>query len=387
MPLTDRIWNFLKRHRYKFYVAGALTGGVVVLYQYTKRKIHEWEKNEMAECVDRLKREQHYESTQKTCKATVLGLLPNLRDRIVVLCDCEYITELLKSKPSNKLELWEDLKCLTFARLLVALYGCSLLVTVLNIQLSIVGGYMFLDAASPETSLNAFPDSSSKTQPSLLVQQKYLTLIGYFMGTGCEMLAKQMQNSCYRCLGNVALIEKFNITELQTQFNEIRKDFDQLLKDYNKDASNSMDLFSFAMLQNEQSVSLDTSSHNDCYRRLMNETRDLFESNECQTVLSMTVDCACSYFLDIIASYFVNGELVQKNGFSNPNDINLPLAKLIPKISILTHSLLGDRADELISRLFLSDAQKTLGANIYEAFSQDQELMSDFRNHNSFMKV
>ena len=48
-------------------------------------------------------------------------------------------------RPDNKVTLWENLKIVSFARLVAGVYACSLLVVFLRVQLSVLGGCMFLD--------------------------------------------------------------------------------------------------------------------------------------------------------------------------------------------------------------------------------------------------
>ena len=48
-------------------------------------------------------------------------------------------------RPDNKVTLWENLKIVSFSRLVAGVYACSLLVVFLRVQLSVLGGCMFLD--------------------------------------------------------------------------------------------------------------------------------------------------------------------------------------------------------------------------------------------------
>ena len=103
----------------------------------------------------------------------VVGLVPSVRSVVSQHLDAETLTSQLKTKcvtrtssiftlcylplppslppslppcrPDNKVTLWENLKIVSFSRLVAGVYACSLLVVFLRVQLSVLGGCMFLD--------------------------------------------------------------------------------------------------------------------------------------------------------------------------------------------------------------------------------------------------
>nr|AAI58162.1 Unknown (protein for MGC:135489) [Xenopus tropicalis] len=142
------MWNFLKRHKKKFIFVGAVAGGVYLLGKYAQRKIREIQEREAAEYIAQARRQYHFESNQRTCNMTVLSMLPALREGLMQQLNSESLTSLLKNKPSNKLEIWEDLKIISFSRSIVAVYSTCMLVVLLRVQLNIIGGYIYLDNSS-----------------------------------------------------------------------------------------------------------------------------------------------------------------------------------------------------------------------------------------------
>lgn len=365
-----RVWNFIKNHKKKFLVAGALVGGVVLLNRYSQRKIREWEENEMSEYFDRMKREQHFESTQKTFRSTLLGLMPKLHERIMMLANCESIAALLKEKPPNKLELWEELKRLAFTRVIAEVYGLCLMITILNVQLSILGGYMFLDAAPAALPFNGSTDLPRDTKryqkAPLQVQQKYLNLIQNFMGPGCEALLSKILTSVRHCVDCIALTEKLTVSNLKCIIDAARKDFEATLE------RDNISLFSL-VIQDDVKDSIESSTPNDhvddvLYQKLLNETKDIFESDDWKDVTTQTVESAFNHVLDGMLDHFSSNQTHQQ--FCNPNDLTLPMAKVIPIFVGLMNSLYVDRAEQFASYLLFSENQKTFGANIYEAFSR-----------------
>ncbi|GCB82888.1 hypothetical protein scyTo_0023500, partial [Scyliorhinus torazame] len=78
----------------------------------------------------------------------VLSMLPTLREAIMLHLNSESLTGLLKNRPTNKLEIWEDLRIISFSRSIVAVYSTCMLVVLLRVQLNIIGGYIYLDNAT-----------------------------------------------------------------------------------------------------------------------------------------------------------------------------------------------------------------------------------------------
>lgn len=184
-------WNFIKRHKRKFIFAGALVGGVYVLGKYAQKKIRDLQEREATEYIAQARRQFHFESNQRTCNMTVLSMLPSLKEAIVTQLNSESLTALLKTKPANKLEIWEDLKIISFTRTIVGVYSTCMLVVLLRVQLNIIGGYLYLDNSTGKNTMApvAPPD----------VQQQYLSSIQHLLGDGLIQLMtivkKAVQNS------------------------------------------------------------------------------------------------------------------------------------------------------------------------------------------------
>ncbi|KAL5017659.1 hypothetical protein ScPMuIL_007248, partial [Solemya velum] len=173
------LWNFLKRHKKKLLLASFVTGGGAVLYNYAKERLLEFEKREAHECVTHARRQHHFDSNQRTCNMTVVSMLPNLREAIFKLFETEAILEELKQNPSNKIELWQDMKTMSFARAVTVVYGCSLMPLFLRVQLNIIGGYMYLDNLFNQ---NGLTEDIVMVPPT--IQERYLSLIKNFFTHG-----------------------------------------------------------------------------------------------------------------------------------------------------------------------------------------------------------
>ncbi|KAB1275372.1 Peroxisomal biogenesis factor 3 [Camelus dromedarius] len=198
-------WNFLKRHKKKCIFLGTVLGdiggyrqlevGIYILGKYGQKKIREIQEREAAEYIAQARRQYHFESNQRTCNMTVLSMLPTLREALMQQLNSESLTALLKSRPSNKLEIWEDLKIISFTRSIVAVYSTCMLVVLLRVQLNIIGGYIYLDNAAVGrngTTVLAPPD----------VQQQYLSSIQHLLGDGLTELITVIKQAVQKILGS-----------------------------------------------------------------------------------------------------------------------------------------------------------------------------------------
>ncbi|XP_025940068.1 peroxisomal biogenesis factor 3 isoform X4 [Apteryx rowi] len=92
--------------------------GVYLLGKYGQKKIREIQEREAAEYIAQARRQYHFESNQRTCNMTVLSMLPTLRDALMHQLNSECLTSVLKNRPANKLEIWEDLKIIRLTELI-----------------------------------------------------------------------------------------------------------------------------------------------------------------------------------------------------------------------------------------------------------------------------
>ncbi|ESO03703.1 hypothetical protein HELRODRAFT_157080 [Helobdella robusta] len=135
--MLSSVWNFVKRHKKKFVFTGVLVGGIYYLGKYARRKIIEQQKQEALEFIDNMRKQQHYENSQRTCERTIISMLPNLCEALCKQLDTEHLLVGLKSKPDMKIATWEKIKLLSFVRMIVSVYSCCLLVLIFKVQLNI----------------------------------------------------------------------------------------------------------------------------------------------------------------------------------------------------------------------------------------------------------
>ncbi|XP_060044657.1 peroxisomal biogenesis factor 3 [Erinaceus europaeus] len=364
--------GFLRRHKKKCVFLGAALGGIYVLGKYGQKKMREIQEREAAEYVAQARRQYHFESNQRTCNMTVLSMLPALRETLMQRLSSESLTALLKNRPSNKIEIWEDLKIISFTRSIVAVYSTCMLAVLLRVQLNIIGGYIYLDNAaggSSGTTILAPPD----------VQQQYLSSIQHLLGDGLTELITVSKLAVQKILGSVSLKHSLSLLDLEQKLKEIRSLVEQHTPSWaGQDESRSF-LCSYLLPDEETPLAVQAcglSSKDVTTIKLLNETRDMLESPDFSTVLNTCLNRGFSRLLDNMAEFFrpTEEELRHGNSMSSLSSVSLPLAKIIPIVNGQIHSVCSETPSHFVQELLMADQVKDFAANVYEAFSTPQQL-------------
>uniref|UniRef100_A0A3P8V3B0 Peroxisomal biogenesis factor 3 n=1 Tax=Cynoglossus semilaevis TaxID=244447 RepID=A0A3P8V3B0_CYNSE len=339
-------WNFIKRHKRKFIFTGAVLGGVYFLGKYAQKKISELQEKEASEYISQARRQLHFESNQRTCNLTVLSMLPALKEAIVAQLNSEGLTALLKTKPANKVEIWEDLKIISFSRTIVAVYSTCLLLVLLRVQLNIIGGYLYLDNSVGKNA------ATPLTPPD--VQQQYLSSIQHLLGDG-ELLTTDLMT---QLIPLVSLKQSLSLLELEQQLSWIRAEVES-----------SERPLSWYMLADDQDALSDQAcglTEDDVMTiRLLKETRDMLDSPDFSSALTACLNRGFSRLLDNLAEFFR-----PPPGDSAPN----PLGQVIPIINGQVNIICSDTPSHFVQDLLLNDQVKDFSAIVYETFSTPQEL-------------
>ncbi|XP_053566618.1 peroxisomal biogenesis factor 3 [Bombina bombina] len=364
------VWNFMKRHKKKFIFFGAFVGGVYILGKYAQKKIREIQEREAAEYIAQARRQYHFESNQRTCNMTVLSMLPALREALMQQLNSESLTSLLKTRPSNKLEIWEDLKIISFSRSIVSVYSTCMLVVLLRIQLNIIGGYIYLDNSSNSK-------GSTEHQASPEVQQQYLSSIQHLLGDGLTELITVVKQAVHKVLGSLSLKHSLSLTELEQKIKEIRNLVEE--KQNAEDSECQSLLCRFMMPDEENPLTTQASGLTEkdvTTIKLLNETRDMLESQDFSIVLNMCLSRGFGRLLDSIAEFFrpTEHELNYNSSVNSLSSISLPLAKIIPIVNGQIHSICSEMPNHFVQDLLLMEQVKDFAANVYEAFSTPHQL-------------
>ncbi|KAM4772350.1 peroxisomal biogenesis factor 3 isoform 2-T2 [Rhinophrynus dorsalis] len=367
------MWNFLKRHKKKFIFIGAVAGGVYLLGKYAQKKIRDIQEREAAEYIAQARRQYHFESNQRTCNMTVLSMLPALRETLMQQLNSESLTSLLKTRPTNKIEIWEDLKIISFSRSIVAVYSTCMLVVLLRVQLNIIGGYIYLDNSS-------VGKNGSALQASPEVQQQYLSSIQHLLGDGLTELITVVKQAVQRVLGSLSLKHSLSLMELEQKIKEIRSEVEESKGGSDLEESDCKSLLCRYLMPDEENPLIAQAcglTEKDVTTiRLLNETRDMLESRDFSFVLNSCLSRGFGRLLDSIAEFFRPNEqgINQDSSMNSLSTISLPLAKIIPIVNGQIHSICSEMPNHFVQDLLLMEQVKDFAANVYEAFSTPQQL-------------
>lgn len=375
--MFSRLRNFVSRNRRKFIVGGIVIAGTGLALRYAQRRLREYQEKQVKEFLEKTRRLQHFESTEKTCDQAILGLMPGLCDSIVKMLDTDSLLAELRTNSDRKLELWEELKFLAFARCTAFVYGTAVLVASLRVQLNVIGGYMYKDTMSSEAKITKE------------IQTIYnLLLIQHLMNSGLQQLVKVIRENVAKIMKSHSLKEKLTLSDVEQLFWSIQT---AIYKDVNKN-----------LVQFILPAEVHRNQQDEILNKMLSDTLDVLE---CGDFIELCESCFNSGFavvIDKIADFYVqptNGKnklngtteplpstskatsenlFHNNNGLVNINNVSLPLAKLIPIVNALTTQTLTNNAVDnkspknlaasLITLQIVNQNTKTLAANVYEVY-------------------
>lgn len=383
--------NFVSRHRRKFVVTGVVVGGTVLALRYAQRKIIEYQQEQTRQFIERTKRSQHFESTERTCNQAIIGVATTMCQELQTKLDAEPILEQLRQKPDNKKELWQDLKILAFTRLTTLVYACSMLVVALRIQLNVLGGYLYKDT------------KLTKPRVSNDIQQKYLSLSQHLLNDGLDKLSQLIDIKVRQVLSGYDLKQQITLADTEQIFWSIQMAVNADAADPNSKMSEYVFPITTDNCNNIIISNNTTSQNENVYDTMYTETLDMFESDETSSLCASNVSRGFAIVMDNIADFYgssgglliennnMNGSVSSSssssstiiaatksdlNAVTNINTVRMPLAKLIPVINGLASKVFDNNgrppslSTSLITLFMISEKVKLLGANVYEVFSQ-----------------
>lgn len=368
----------MDRNKKKFIVGGVVVAGAGLALRYAQRRLRVYQEQQVKEFLERTRRLQHFESTEKTCDQAIFGLVPGLCDAILKMLDTDSMLAELRTNSDRKLEIWEELKFLAFARCTAFVYATTLLVAGMRVQLNIIGGYMYKDTIQSEARITKE------------IQTIYnLLLIQHLMNSGLQELVKIIRDNVQKIMKNHSLKERMTLSDVEQLFWSIQTAID---KDINKN-----------LVQFVLPAEVHRNQQDEILNKMLSDTLDVLECGDFVELCESSFNNGFNVVIDKIADFYVQPEngknklngtaepeplpstskatsesLFLNNGHVNINSLSLPLAKLIPIVNALTTQIMTNNATEnksvknlsasLVTLQILNQNIKTMGANVYEVY-------------------
>ncbi|XP_076301113.1 peroxisomal biogenesis factor 3 [Lasioglossum baleicum] len=376
--MLSSVKGLVSRHRRKFIVGGIVIGSVIFI-RYTQRRLREWQEKEIKEMLERTKRQQYFECIEKICSQTIKSLASTLRDTVIKVLDTEIIVNKLRNGCTDKVAYWNELKVLAIARSAVIIYSYAMAATLIRIQFNIIGSHMYKDI-----------QNSNGATAENIVQTKYMSLSSHFRYDGINKLCTLIKDKVVEITASISLKDELTLRDIEEIYWAITS---SISTDSSRDPVKNLTAY---MLQTECDDEKEP-----MFQKLINETLDLLETEEVQNITQSNIRRGFSLLIDHMSEFFTgpsikengktpngisvpgtsnqnhmswrekNNTEVNSNTFVNINKVAMPMAKIIPIINgqVPDKSMPQGFQTDLLDRLMRNEELKTLGANIYEAFS------------------
>ncbi|KAI4326260.1 hypothetical protein MLD38_031591 [Melastoma candidum] len=351
---------FWRRHKRKILVGlGILGGGYCAykLYDAHRRTLAELEREIADEREnDELAKAQlqaHFENIQRIANTTTLPHAINyLNGRIAEELDLSRLTErLMRGKdqpdaltPVEKLELWEQLKVLSFTKLLSSIWGMALLNLYIRVQVNILGRHLYIDAARG-LGISQLPDGDSLGVDD---QQKFLASADFLSSHGLPALTSYMRETTQEVLRGKHLRDNFDNATLHEVILQVLDKF--------MSTASRHHWLGYLMPENDRSEVATTSNDDPIlpavatYGRLMSETKAVLLSSEFSNIVEMT--------LKMVVNAVVEDFTFPGGGSAVP--FKMPLAKLLPRVAQMGSQLLEEQSKNRYIQLIGSSPEVEL---------------------------
>lgn len=374
--MFSSVRGFLSRHKRKFIFGSVIISSVIFLTRYTQRKLREWQENEIRMLMERTRKRQYYESTERTCNQMISSLAVTLRSSVVKVNNTEVIINQLRDGSADKITSWSELKVLAITRSAVIIYSYTMLVTFLRIQLNLISGHMYKGVQNVDNGTIGNE-----------VQARYMALSSYFIYEGIKNLSCFIKSKVVEVTASLSLTEQLTLRDLEQIYWAITS---SVSADSSRDPVKN---FIYYTLQHDIENS-DTST----YSKLRDQMLDVAESEEVQDLMQKNIRSGFALLMDHISAYFSEspktnrvqnrmslseesstenptltreGTSSDSSGFIDVNKTTMALAKIIPIVNgqVPDNPTPNDVTADWLQCLMLNSDLKTLGANLYEAVS------------------
>ncbi|KAH9802104.1 peroxisome biogenesis protein 3-2 [Citrus sinensis] len=304
----------------------------------------------------------HYEEVQRIADATTLPhAMHYLSIRIAEELDLSPLTDKLlrgKEQPytlssSEKLELWDRLKILSFTKLVVALWAVTMVSLYIRVQVNILGRHLYIDTARGLGSSDLPEDADLIDRDD---QQKFLASVDYLANYGMQAMISNVQAAADEALKGKQLRDIFNTVVLHETFMQILEVFMSM--------GSPHQWVDFLMPRDIRFYKLVTASGHDettlsgatKFDELMVETRAVLSSG-CTAPLH---GCGSSESCNLLGAEYTSvvdmsfkaavDALIDEMRVQSGGSLisGMPLAKLVPRVVQMSPSLLAEPSNNRI---------------------------------------
>uniref|UniRef100_A0A336N0L8 Peroxisomal biogenesis factor 3 n=1 Tax=Culicoides sonorensis TaxID=179676 RepID=A0A336N0L8_CULSO len=365
--MFSKFRNFISRHKRKFIFTGVVFAAGGVALHYARKKLLEFQESQAKEFMEKTRRIQHFESTERTCNQAIHNLYSSVLEAVAKLYNTKIILQELRERAkelttTQKIDLWDQLLTKSFTRIVTLVYSLTLLVISLRVQVNILAGYIYKEIDKVEK--NCSQD----------IQNNYLSFIQHFIKDGIRDLALIIRNNTERVLRKYDLKQQLTLAELEQIFWSI-----QMAVNYEIEHSEEKNLAKILLPPEDP-------QGNEFLQKMLSEAVDMLETDEVFSIVTHHVGLGFSAITDEVANFFSstttktlnnNVEILNEAKDSsasllNISQVKVALAKLIPIIDGLVPQTVNEKpfTTNVLNFLINSDKIKMLGANTYEVFCQ-----------------
>lgn len=334
-----------RRHRRKVFVTLGVFGGSYALYKlyeaHSARVLYLEDEHRVDELI-KTQLQQHFESIQRISDTTTLPYAMHyLRSRMFEELDLSAITDRLmqgKEQPSSlsakeKLELWEQLKNLSFTKTVSSLWAMTMLCLYVRVQVNILGRHLYVETARGLGSSQLLDKEDSLNSHG---QQEFLGTADFLSTYGITSLIPSMQTAVADVMKEKQLKDLFSVAQLRETITRILESF-MGFEDSNhwlsyllpEDAPTYRQLMAVVSSNGSGNSSflMDISK----LEQLMGETRAVLSSPDFRNIAMLSLRNMVDMLMEDIAS-----------SFNSTSSSQVPLARLLPRVAQIGSPMLED---------------------------------------------
>ncbi|KAF9391654.1 peroxin [Podila verticillata] len=292
----------------------------------------------------------------------------------------------------TKLELWNELKVMSFTRTVTALYSLTFLTLLTQVQLNLLGRFTYVssvvalssttDASVRLESPTKGSMSSTNGQLDFQTEKKYLTFSYWLLHEGWRRWSEKVREVVEDVVGGISLKKTLTAREFSELLGEIRTRLEYTQMDGIQVPVNMREY----MLPDEASDEREVLRAggvdefdlvvDPVLRNLLDETRDFIDSADFSTVLNSTLNATFARFSLALQPTF-NPFLSQSGNavieeIEDDEDIDraVPLASLLPLIARQVHLIINGVPNEYVESLAMVKELQAFSAIVYSSFSE-----------------